>query len=69
MSRQLRLESPVAIYHVMIRGDRREPIFHADADRKWFVTTLGEARYFLTNPPPKSFAIILITGLSLIRSD
>jgi hypothetical protein len=27
---------------VMNRGDRREPIFHDDTDRKRFVTTLGE---------------------------
>jgi len=28
MPRQLRIEYPGAIYHVMNRGDRREPIFH-----------------------------------------
>jgi hypothetical protein len=27
----------------MNRGDRREPIFHDDFDRKRFITTLGEA--------------------------
>jgi REP element-mobilizing transposase RayT len=43
MPRQLRIEYPGAIYHVMNRGDRREPIFHDDFDRKRFVTTLGEA--------------------------
>ena len=42
MPRQLRSEYPGAIYHVMNRGDRREPIFHDDIDRKRFVTTLGE---------------------------
>ena len=31
------------MYHVMSRGDRREPIFKDDADRKRFVETLGEA--------------------------
>jgi REP-associated tyrosine transposase len=31
-----------AIYHVMNRGDRREPIFRADADRLMFLETLGQ---------------------------
>src|ERR1039458_3584085 len=43
MPRQLRIEYPGAIYHVMNRGDRREPIFRDDFDRKRFVTTLSEA--------------------------
>jgi hypothetical protein len=34
MPRQLRIEYPGAIYHVMNRGDRREPIFHDEYDRK-----------------------------------
>lgn len=42
MPRALRIEYPGAIYHVMSRGDRREPIFKDDFDRKWFVATLGE---------------------------
>lgn len=43
MPRQLRIEYPGAIYHVMNRGDRREPIFHDDSDRQRFLATLGEA--------------------------
>jgi len=43
MARKLRVEYPGAIYHVMNRGDRREPIFEDDADRQRFVETLGEA--------------------------
>jgi hypothetical protein len=43
MARKLRVEYPVAIYHVMIRGDRREPIFQDNADRKRFLETLGVA--------------------------
>jgi len=43
MPRALRIEYPDAIYHVMSRGDHREPIFGDDADRKRFVETLGEA--------------------------
>jgi putative transposase len=43
MARKLRVEYPGAIYHVMNRGDRREPIFQDDADRKRFRETLDEA--------------------------
>ena len=43
MARKLRVEYPGAIYHVMNRGDRREPIFQDDADRKRFMETLDEA--------------------------
>jgi REP element-mobilizing transposase RayT len=43
MARKLRVEYPGAIYHVMNRGDRREPIFRDAADRERFVETLGEA--------------------------
>ncbi|MDA1275592.1 MAG: transposase [Verrucomicrobia bacterium] len=43
MARKLRVEYPGAIYHLMNRGDRREPIFQDDADRLRFIETLGEA--------------------------
>jgi len=43
MSRKLRVEYRGAIYHVMSRGDRREPIFKGDSDRQNFLETLGEA--------------------------
>jgi putative transposase len=43
MPRKLRVEYAGAIYHVMNRGDRREPIFKDDKDREVFLTTLGEA--------------------------
>jgi hypothetical protein len=33
MTRKLRIQYPGAIYHVMNRGDRREPIFKDDRDR------------------------------------
>ena len=42
MARKLRVEYPGAIYHVMNRGDRREPIFKDDVDRRRFLETLGE---------------------------
>ncbi len=43
MPRAVRIEYPGAIYHVMNRGDRREPIFKDDVDRRCFLKTLGEA--------------------------
>ncbi len=43
MARKLRVEYPGAIYHVMNRGDRREPIFRDDKDRERFLETMGEA--------------------------
>jgi hypothetical protein len=43
MARKLRMEYPGAIYHLMNRGDRREPIFKDDPDRGCFLETLGEA--------------------------
>ena len=42
MARQRRIEFPGAVYHVMARGDRREPIVRDDGDRKAFLRTLGE---------------------------
>ncbi len=43
MARALRIEYPGAIYHVMNRGDRREPIFRDDLDHPLFLKTLAEA--------------------------
>src|SRR5213594_4363548 len=42
VARKLRVKYPGAIYHVMNRGDRREPIFKDDADRARFLETLGQ---------------------------
>ena len=42
MARKLSVEYPDAIYHVMNRGNRREPIFEDDADRQRFLETLDE---------------------------
>jgi hypothetical protein len=42
MLRQIRIEYPGAIYHVMSRGDRREAIVCEDGDRELWVRTLGE---------------------------
>jgi REP element-mobilizing transposase RayT len=43
VARKLRIQYPAAIYHVMNRGDRREPIFCGDHDRQMFLDTLGQA--------------------------
>jgi REP element-mobilizing transposase RayT len=43
MPRQLRIQYPGAMYHVMSRGDRREDIFLDDVDRQDFLKTLAEA--------------------------
>jgi REP element-mobilizing transposase RayT len=43
MARKLRVEYPGAVYHVLNRGDRREPIFRSDQDRDLFIATLAEA--------------------------
>jgi REP element-mobilizing transposase RayT len=42
MARKLRVQYPGAIYHVMNRGDRREPIFRDDLDHRRFLVTLSE---------------------------
>jgi putative transposase len=42
MARKLRVEYEGAIYHVMNRGDRREPIFRCDEDRLLFLQTLEQ---------------------------
>jgi hypothetical protein len=41
MPRNLRLQYPGAICHVMNRGDRREPISADDDDHRRFLATLG----------------------------
>src|SRR3974377_984089 len=43
MPRQLRVQYPGAIYHVMSRGRRREKIFLDDVDRQDFIKSLAEA--------------------------
>jgi putative transposase len=43
MARKLRVQYAGAIYHVMNRGDRREPVFTDSVDCERFLTTLGEA--------------------------
>ncbi len=42
MARKLRVEYAGAIYPVLNRGDRREPIFKEEEDRERFIQTLGE---------------------------
>ena len=43
MPRKPRVQFPGAIYHVMNRVDRREPIFKDDKDCQSFIQTLAEA--------------------------
>ena len=43
MPRSIRIEYPGAFYHVMARGNRREPIYGDDDDRRFFLKTMGEA--------------------------
>lgn len=43
VSRPLRIEFAGALYHVMARGNARQPIFHDDEDRQAFVANLGRA--------------------------
>ena len=42
MTRPLRLEFPGALYHLTARGDRQEPIFLDDRDRRRFLELLGK---------------------------
>lgn len=42
MARQLRIEFAGAVYHVMSRGNRGEPIFSDDQDRQTFLKTLAQ---------------------------
>ena len=42
MSRPLRLEIAGGLYHVTSRGDRREDIYHDDADREAWLAILGQ---------------------------
>lgn len=43
MPRAPRVQYENAVYHVMARGDRLEPIFLDDEDRRTFLRTLGDA--------------------------
>jgi hypothetical protein len=43
MPRAPRIEYEDAAYHVMARGNRRQPIVYSDADREVFAETLAEA--------------------------
>lgn len=43
MARQLRIEFPGALYHVMSRSNERNPIVKSDADRILFINTLKDS--------------------------
>src|SRR6266705_3073143 len=42
MARKFRVEYEGAIYHLLNRGDRKEPVFCDDSDRLLFLETLGQ---------------------------
>jgi REP element-mobilizing transposase RayT len=42
MARPLRIEFAGALYHVTARGDRREPIYDEDEDRRAYLDILGD---------------------------
>jgi REP element-mobilizing transposase RayT len=42
MSRPIRSDFPQALYHVTLRGDRREDMFDDDVDRQAFLDTLAQ---------------------------
>ena len=44
MPRESRQKSPSGIYHVMMRGINREPIFHDEEDRRHFLSLLVHTR-------------------------
>ena len=43
MPRQVRIQFPGAVYHVMARGDRREAIYRDEQDRRMFLDVFEEA--------------------------
>ncbi|MCK7493619.1 MAG: transposase [Comamonadaceae bacterium] len=43
MARPFRIEFPGATYHVTSRGDRQEPIYRDEADRRTHLAVLGDA--------------------------
>jgi putative transposase len=43
MPRQVRIQFPGAVYHLMARGDRREGIFKDEKDREMLLRTLAQA--------------------------
>ena len=43
MARKPRIQYAGAVYHLMCRGGRREPIYTHDDDRMMFLRSLGEA--------------------------
>jgi REP element-mobilizing transposase RayT len=44
MARPLRLEVPGGLYHVIVRGNERKPVFRDDRDREWYLARLAHYR-------------------------
>src|SRR5438132_5900236 len=68
MARKSQVEYPGAIYHLMNRGDRREPSFRDDEDRERFLATLGEGEGLLNAPSPPRHANTMPAAISRIDS-
>lgn len=42
MAREVRIQYPGAFYHIVARGNTGAPVYQDDADKKWFLETLGD---------------------------
>jgi hypothetical protein len=62
MARPLRIEYPGAIYHVMNRGDRREPIFRDDEDHTYSYTYFTVAAPYNGSDPGDYWVFDVTTG-------
>ena len=50
MARQWRIQLPGTFYHILSRGNERNPIFYTDSDRQFFLQSLGSlSSRFLIN--------------------
>ena len=57
MARPLRIEVAGGVYHVTLRGDRRETIFGDDADRRACGRGSGSGLSFAHLPPVGGFVM------------
>jgi putative transposase len=59
MARRPRLAVPALPHHVIQRGNNRQPIFFGDADYRYFLASLSNAK---TRYPCRLFAYVLMTN-------
>ena len=57
MARKLRVQYPETIYHVMNRGDRREPILKDDADHVRFLNRGASRKQIPISLPPEALRL------------